>query len=313
MAWAPPNLLARTGTAKAIAVVEPRAEADRTGRWRAGAKLNLFLHVTARRADGYHCLDSLVVFTELADTIMVEAAEDLSLAITGPFAAGLPTDGRNLVMRAAELLARAAGITARGRIGLHKMLPVAAGIGGGSADAAAALLALRALWQVPIDDAGLDDLAARLGADVPVCLRAGPCMISGIGHDVAGAPALPSFALLLANPNLALATADVFKHLAVPLQPPEPWPQDPVPDLASALGRTRNDLEPAARQLAPVVGEVLAELAALPHCRLARMSGSGATCFGLFDDLSAARTGAGKLAARRKNWWIRASAVQGVG
>ncbi len=294
-------------------MVEPHAEAGRITSWPARAKLNLFLHVTARRADGYHCLDSLVIFADLADSVMVEASDDLSLTITGPFAAGLPTDRRNLVVRAAVLLARAAGIKARARIVLHKILPVAAGIGGGSADAAAALLALRRLWQVPMDDSGLHDLARQLGADIPVCLSARPSVISGIGHDVVRAPALPSFALLLANPNQALATAEVFRHLPPPLRQHDPWPGEPVENLASALARTCNDLEPAARQLVPVIDEVLTDLAALPQCRLARMSGSGATCFGLFDDLAAARAGACQLAEKRRSWWVRASAVQGVG
>ena len=291
-----------------------RGSAHGDGRWwPARAKVNLFLHITARRPDGYHCLDSLVVFPELADFIKVEADDDLNLEITGPFAAGLPVDGRNLVMQAAEILADAAGIKARARIELQKALPVAAGIGGGSADAAATLLALRDLWQVPIDCSALHELAVRLGADVPVCLRSRSSLMRGIGDKIADVAALPAFALLLVNPDRAVATADVFRRLTQPLRAHKPWSGASGGDLAPVLNRTRNDLEAAALELAPVVGEVLTDLAALPSCRLARMSGSGATCFGLFDNLAKAEAGAAYLSARRGDWWIRASAVQGCG
>ncbi|MFP6772092.1 MAG: 4-(cytidine 5'-diphospho)-2-C-methyl-D-erythritol kinase [Alphaproteobacteria bacterium] len=283
--------------------------------WPARAKINLFLHVTGRRPDGYHCLESLVVFADLADLIEIESSNDLSLTIRGPFAAGLPADQGNLVLQAALLLAKDTGSVPRGRIILTKNLPVAAGIGGGSADAAATLLALRSLWQVAMGDAALRDLAAELGADVPVCLGSRPARISGIGHDLAGVGELPSCALLLVNPNQAVHTADVFAHLQPPYATPHCldrcWPTVTGATMTEVLTRTRNDLEPAARTLAPVIGEVLADISALRHCRLARMSGSGATCFGLFDDLSAARTAGGELAARRPDWWVEPSSIQG--
>ncbi len=291
--------------------------------WPARAKINLFLHVTGRRPDGYHCLESLVVFADLADLIEIESSNDLSLTIRGPFAAGLPADQGNLVLQAALLLAKDTGSVPRGRIILTKNLPVAAGIGGGSADAAATLLALRSLWQVAMDDAALHDLAAELGADVPVCLGSRPAMISGIGHDLMGVEALPPCALLLVNPNQAVRTADVFAQLQPPYATPHcldrAWPTKSAPESAASsvatltevLNRTRNDLEPAARTLAPVIGEVLADISALRHCRLARMSGSGATCFGLFDDLSAARAASGELAGQRPDWWIGSSSIQG--
>ncbi len=282
--------------------------------WPARAKINLYLHVNGRRADGYHCLDSLIVFASLADTITVEASDDLTLIIDGPFAAGLPVDQNNLVLQAAESLARAAGIQARARIKLHKILPVAAGLGGGSADAAATLLALRALWQLPIDDATLHTLAARLGADVPVCLTTQPSLIGGIGHAVRPAPLLPCFALLLVNPGQAVSTAAVFKALQNTFTPSRPWQESAsqAAALAQALAQRRNDLEPAARQLAPVIGDVIEAVAALPHCRLARMSGSGATCFGLFDNLTHAEAAAGKLAAARADWWVQACSIEGL-
>ncbi|MBL6952259.1 MAG: 4-(cytidine 5'-diphospho)-2-C-methyl-D-erythritol kinase [Alphaproteobacteria bacterium] len=280
--------------------------------WPARAKINLYLHVNGRRADGYHCLDSLIVFASLADTITVEASDDLTLTIDGPFAAGLPVDQTNLVLQAAESLARAAGIQARARIKLHKVLPVAAGLGGGSADAAATLLALRALWQLPIDDATLHTLAARLGADVPVCLTTRPSLIGGVGHEVQWAPLLPRFALLLVNPGQAVSTAAVFKALQNTFPPSRPWQESTgqAAALAQALAQRRNDLEPAARRLAPAIGDVIEAVAALPHCRLARMSGSGATCFGLFDNLAHAEAAAGELAAARADWWVQASAIE---
>ena len=283
--------------------------------WPARAKINLFLHVTGRRADGFHNLHSLVVFADLADTITVADSDELSLSVTGPFAAGLPTDQNNLVLRAATLLAETAGTTARGRIRLQKNLPIAAGIGGGSADAAATLKALRNLWRVSMDDAGLLALSALLGADVPVCLASHTAIIGGIGHDLVPAPALPRFALLLVNPNQTLSTAAVFSHLTLrpPFSPAPIWPDDREPNFVAGLAQTHNALEPAAQDLAPVIGEVLARLAALPHCRLARMSGSGATCFGLFDDLPSAEMAGRQLATHSPDWWVRASAVRGVG
>jgi 4-diphosphocytidyl-2-C-methyl-D-erythritol kinase len=279
----------------------------------------LYLHVTGRRADGYHGLESLIVFAQLGDTVEVEACDDLILGIDGPFANALPADQENLVWQAALLLAQAAGIRAQARIRLHKLLPVAAGIGGGSADAAAALMALRALWQLPMDDAGLHDLAADLGADVPVCLGARPSIVTGIGHDVLPVPPLPMFALVLVNPLQHLSTTAVFRELQPPFTPSQPWselpaaPQSTVRDLTQALSRRHNDLEVPARRLAPVVGEVLMALAGLPGCGLARMSGSGATCFGLFDDLAEAEAAARALGAARTDWWVQASAIEGVG
>lgn len=291
-------------------MAEPSTAAARAGPWRARAKINLFLHITGRRADGYHRLDSLVVFADIGDEIEVEACDELRLDIDGPFASGLPADTTNLIWQAAAALSKAAGIPARAHIRLHKLLPVAAGLGGGSADAAAALLALRALWRLPMDDGALHDLAAGLGADVPMCLGTRPSLISGIGHDIVPAPPLPPFALVLVNPMQALSTAAVFSEVKQPFRASQPWQQ--APDQIQSLARRRNDLEPAARHLAPVVGNVIKSLENLPGCRLARMSGSGATCFGLFDNLAKAEAAADMLAGKRTDWWVRASAVVGA-
>jgi 4-diphosphocytidyl-2-C-methyl-D-erythritol kinase len=212
-------------------------------------------------------------------------------------------------------LARAAGRPPQARITLHKSLPIAAGIGGGSADAAATLLALRALWKLPIDDDALATLAAPLGADIPVCLRTVPSIITGIGHDVGEVGILPSFAVLLVNPAQPLSTAAVFKNMHRPFSDNQPMHEFPSQrdDFIQALARQRNDLEVPARALCPVLDEVLAALSALPQCRLARMSGSGATCFGLFDVLAEAEAAAALLSGNHQDWWVRAASIEGAG
>ena len=276
----------------------------------APAKVNLFLHIKGRRADGYHELESLVVFTDICDRIEVEEIEGLELVISGPFANGLPCDDGNLIVQAARLLAQAAGITPHARIHLWKALPVSAGIGGGSADAAATLLALRDLWQISMDDEVLHELATQLGADVPVCLAQSPKLVGGIGHDLKAVTQLPAFALLLANPRQPLSSAQVFRSFSTPFTIRRQWDRCTAQDFFSRLVECQNDLETPACKLTPVVSEVLAELDDLPGRRLVRMSGAGATCFALFDDLATARSAAQNLLARRQNWWVQASLIR---
>ncbi len=246
----------------------------------APAKVNLYLHVTGRRADGYHELDSLAVFAAVGDTVRAEPAQRLTLAIEGPFAAALAAEPDNLVLRAARALGEAAHVPARARLVLTKTLPVASGIGGGSADAAAALRALGRLWGVAADTA----LAARLGADVPVCLSRRPARMGGIGEVLTPAPRLPACGIVLLNPNLAVATADVFRARRGAFSPPAELPAAwaDAAALAADLARWRNDLEAPAIALCPPIGEALARLRAQPGCLIARMSGSGATCYALF-------------------------------
>lgn len=277
----------------------------------APAKVNLWLHILGRRDDGYHLIDSLVAFVELGDTLTAAPAERLSLAVDGRFAATLPEPADNLVLRAAQLLAGAGGATTGGaRIGLTKRLPVASGIGGGSADAAAALRALTQLWRLEIGEPALMALALRLGADLPVCLSGVPCHVGGIGETVAPAPPLPAADLLLVNPGVPLATAAVFAAHAAratpPLAPPARWPEPPADAaaLAARLSATRNDLTESATMLVPAVGQALAALAAQPGCLLARMSGSGATCFGLFADRTGAEAAAARIQAAQPGWWV---------
>lgn len=274
----------------------------------APAKVNLFLHVTGRRADGYHLLDSLVVFAGCGDRVEATrgADEGISLSLDGPGAAMLAEEPDNLVLRAGRALALAAEASGRPRMGaalrLTKRLPVAAGLGGGSADAAAALRALDALWDLGWDLERLRAVAAGLGADVPVCLESQPARMGGIGEVLGPAPALPRFGLLLANPGVPLATPAVFRArtggFSAPAALPVAW-ADAVA-MAEGLRALRNDLEAPAIALCPPVAEVLAAIQACTGCLLARMSGSGATCFGIFPTPEAAAAAAASLPSI---WW----------
>ncbi len=275
----------------------------------APAKVNLYLHVVGRRADGFHLLDSLVAFVGTGDTVEVRPAAALGLVVEGPAAGELTAGADNLVLRAARLLAGEAGVAEGADIRLIKRLPVAAGIGGGSADAAATLRALARLWNLPPDAGRLAALAARLGADVPVCLHGRPAFVGGIGEELAPAPTLPPAGLVLVNPRVALATPAVFGARRGAFSPPGRF-AGPLPDaaaLAAALAARRNDLTDPARRLCPAVDEVLSALEGMPEVLLARMSGSGATCFGLTADRSAASRVAGRLAAARPDWWVVAT------
>jgi 4-diphosphocytidyl-2-C-methyl-D-erythritol kinase len=275
----------------------------------AAAKVNLYLHVLGRRADGYHLLDSLVAFVDIGDHITAEPAAALSLEVNGPEAAGLqPVRDDNLVLQAARLLADRAGIAAGAALRLKKNLPVAGGLGGGSSDAAAALLALRKLWELLISDEALRELGAGLGADVPACLYRNAVWVGGIGEHLEPAGALPEAGILLANPRQPLLTAAVFAARHGPFGKAArfaPMPSDAA-GLADALSLRRNDLTEAAIGRVPEIERVLARLGGLPGARLPRMSGSGATCFALFDDRSAAATARARLAAAEPSWWCAA-------
>lgn len=276
----------------------------------APAKINLTLHVCGRRADGYHLLDSLVVFAGVGDGISVTRAPDLKLAVTGPFAAPLAEtpDADNLVLRAARYLAAVTGRDEGAHITLEKNLPIASGIGGGSADAAATLMALAQLWDENLAQLADADLAAKLGADVPVCLRRTPTFMRGIGEDLTPAPALPPAWLVLVNPGKPLATKAVFGALNGRYSPAaavEPFQGlTTAQGLADALASAHNDLALPAGEVMPEIGEMLGALQATPGCLLARMSGSGPTCFGLYPDGAAAGTAADALRAARPGWWV---------
>ena len=276
--------------------------------WPAPAKLNLYLHVTGRRADGYHLLDSLAAFSDIGDRLSVAPAPRLTLEITGPFARDLAEDDprKNLVWRAAEALAARLDRVPDVALTLEKNLPVASGIGGGSSDAAAALKALAAHWQASLDEQTLCAIAAELGADVPVCVVARASFFGGIGDEIVPAPPLPPAPLLLVNPGIALPTASVFRARQGAFSPPARFAEGPasVAELAALLKERRNDLTDAAIGIVPAIGTVLARLAAQPGALLARMSGSGATCFALFETTAAAEAAAASLKLEQPRWWV---------
>lgn len=279
----------------------------------APAKINLYLHVTGRRADGYHLLDSLVAFAAVHDTVVAEKAASLTLAVAGPFAGALSAEPDNLVLRAARALADAAGVRPGAALRLVKRLPVASGIGGGSADAAATLLAASELWGLARDPETLAKIGLALGADVPACLAGKAAQVGGIGEKIDPAPPLPRAPLVLVNPLVPLSTPSVFKARSGPFSQPAPFAAAPgdARDLAEALSARGNDLMPAALGLVPEIANVLAALEAQPGCLLARMSGSGATCFALFARADEARGAAAAIRAARPGWWVEASELVG--
>lgn len=286
----------------------------RTGHEEAApAKINLYLHVLGRRADGYHELDSLVAFADIGDRLAVRPADKLSFHIDGPFAdvlAGEPVSS-NLVVRAAEALAAELGRPPAVALRLTKALPVASGIGGGSADAAACLRALARLWGLARGDARLRVIAARLGADVPVCLDGRAAYFGGIGDRLDPAPDLPSCPVVLVNPGVALATPAVFKARSGGFSPPARLVDRArdVATLARLLAARTNDLAAPAIGLVPAISLVLAALGAQDGCLLARLSGSGATCFGLFERPEQAQRAAAAIAAAEPAWWVRAGTL----
>ncbi len=289
---------------------EPVAEA-------APAKLNLALHVTGRRADGYHALEMLVAFAEIGDELEAVPASEDSLSISGPFAAALGTTEGNLVLRAlAAFRARWPGALPSGlALKLRKNLPVAAGLGGGSADAAAALRLFARLSDTPVSFADLLEIAVPLGADVPMCLYSRPAEVRGLGEIVLPLTHFPACHVVLVNPLVPVVTADVFRRLQQRDNPGLPSRTDPLDrpaQLGLWLGETRNDLEAPALTIAPIIGDLIAALAAVDGCILARMSGSGATVFGLFGSSKQAHQAAHDLREKYPGFWVAAAPLLGV-
>lgn len=285
----------------------------------APAKVNLYLHVTGRRDDGYHLLDSLVAFAEVGDRIEAGPgpAGQFSLEFAGPFGPGLAGDpAENLVLRAARLLGEALRAPELGaRLRLTKCLPVASGIGGGSSDAAATLRVLQRLWQRSLPASELAGLALRLGADVPVCLGAEPAHMAGIGEELrpVAADGLAGLGLVLVNPGAHLPTPAVFRALAGRFGPAQPLTllPDDAGGIIQALAARRNDLEAPAIGQCPIVAETLDLLRKLDGVLLARMSGSGATCFGLCPDRATAVTAAAAIRRMRPDWWAAGGGMHG--
>lgn len=270
----------------------------------ARAKVNLTLHVTGRTAQGYHLLDSLVVFPDLADTLKARVSDRLTLAVEGPFAGALAGEADNLILRAASLLQTDGAGAA---LTLTKNLPVAAGIGGGSADAAAALRLLARMWASIIPP----EAALSLGADVPACLISRSLRMQGIGERITRVKTLPPFWLVLVNSGEAVPTGPVFAGLEQTDGTPMSMPTEfaDVGAFSAWLRAQRNDLEPPACAIAPSIPMALSAIRAQTDCLCTRMSGSGATCFGVFADEASARKAADKIVRAQPGWWVKAASV----
>ncbi|OCP36986.1 4-(cytidine 5'-diphospho)-2-C-methyl-D-erythritol kinase [Ensifer sp. LC163] len=288
----------------------------------APAKINLALHVVGQRADGHHLLESLVTFADRGDRVGLTPSDEDRFTLSGPFAAELSTTGAdqggNLVLKARDLLRQALasqGIdTPPVHIHLEKNLPVASGIGGGSADAAATLRGLLDLWRTSIEPGSLAALALELGADVPMCLDGRPLVARGIGEKITPAEELPSFPIVLVNPLVAVSTPVIFRTLEKKINPPLAMPVGLISPAAwlAAMAAMRNDLEPPARLLQPIIGGV-SDALTTTGAALVRMSGSGATCFGLFDSDESAQRAAHTLSAAHPEWYVLAGRTVGKG
>lgn len=282
---------------------------DVDGRWhaQAPAKINLALHITGRRADGYHLLDTLAVFTALGDRITVTPAAEDRLTISGPMAGSLDPAQDNLVTRARDRL-RAGHAFGPVAIHLEKILPVSSGIGGGSSDAAATLRALNACFDLGLSSDALAATGLALGADLPMCVCAAPLRAEGIGEDIAPVLPFPALAMVLVNPGVAVSTPEVFRHLASRDNAPLPGTGTftTVDSVIGWLDKTRNDMQAAACAICPAITAVLAALAA-EKPRLARMSGSGATCFAIFSSSGEADAAARRLSAAHPAWFVAAT------
>jgi 4-diphosphocytidyl-2-C-methyl-D-erythritol kinase len=286
----------------------------------ARAKVNLTLRVVGRRVDGYHDLESVVAFADCADRLSLVPGAQLQLATTGPLAAACGETADNLVLKAARLLGERIPGLKVGAFTLDKMLPVAAGIGGGSADAAAALRLLAKLNGLSLDDERLRAVAIETGADVPVCVPSHACVMTGVGENLLPL-ALPKLPCVMVNPRLAVATSDVFAALGLRsgellvgvtdvIQAPA-WPEAgaSVEEWVEALAASSNDLEEPATRIQPVIGDVISALNATNGAWLARMSGSGATCFAIYENTAEAGRAAEKLRRDRPQWWVHAGTL----
>ena len=284
------------------------------------AKVNLTLRVIGRRVDGYHDLESVVAFADCADRLTLEPGPELSLKTIGPLAQACGETADNLVLKAAKLLAERVPDLKLGAFTLDKVLPVAAGIGGGSADAAAALRLLARLNDLALDDERVLEVALLTGADVPVCLGSHACDMTGVGESLLplNLPKLPS---VLVNPRVPVATKDVFAALGlrngellvgatdVIESPAWPDPGATVSEWVEALGVVNNDLEAPAKRIQPAIGEVLSALGAADGMLLSRMSGSGATCFAIFADAAKAQRAADNIRRDHPDWWLHAGVL----
>lgn len=286
----------------------------------ANAKINLYLHVTGIFDNGFHILDSLVVFADVYDCINVEvqkSSKQLNFSTTGPFGHDIPADENNIVLKAANFLQNNYDCPWGAKIVLEKNLPPASGIGGGSADAAAAIRALAAIWELKLPGSDSNEfnqnLARNLGADVPVCLLGKNVFMGGIGDELTPAPSLPHCWLVLANPGVAVSTPEVFKGRTGDFSSPARFAHPPkdISGLAELLNQRSNDLFESALAIAPEIGRVIEALAKQDGANAPRMSGSGATCIAIFTHESTAKAAASKLGKQNPGWWVRAARMLG--
>lgn len=285
----------------------------------APAKINLYLHITGKRDDGYHTLGSLVVFAEIGDRIDISENDTLALHIDGAFADRFhgsektaDPESTNIVIKAARGLCDLLGIAPDFKLTLHKTLPLASGIGGGSADAAATVKAILQFHDLdPATVKGLDDFLLSLGADVPVCFYGQPCHMSGIGEIIKPAQGVPPLHMVLVNPLEACSTAEIFKQLNGQFTPDDDYAADwdDARSFISFLQSRGNDMEDAAVSVTPVIADILCDLAATQNCLLSRMSGSGATCFGLYETAADAAAAAAQIQSARPQFWVRKTAL----
>jgi len=277
----------------------------------APAKINLYLHVIGKRKDGYHLLDSLIGFADLHDKLEVVPADTITVAVEGPFAPSLSADD-NSVIKAARALQALSKVTAGAAITLHKNLPVGAGIGGGSADAAAVLRLLMRFWKIKPSPKEIHTLALSLGADVPACMRSSSLYMSGIGEVIEPGPVLSDLWIVLVHPAKPLLSAQVFKDRAGAFSQATSHPHAFLEPQAAInfLQKTRNDLQSTAAKLVPEIGDVLDALSAEKECMLARMSGSGSACFGVFSNQQQADKMQLQLSARHPGWWIKTAHIR---
>jgi 4-diphosphocytidyl-2-C-methyl-D-erythritol kinase len=277
----------------------------------APAKLNLFLHITGKRSDGFHLLESLVAFAEFGDVLTVKPADMLTLDIGGPFAGPLEYDKNNTILKAAQLLKSFCQYHEGAHITLEKRIPIGAGLGGGSSDAATALLALKKLWRLNIDKEGLQKIALQTGSDVPVCLTQQTAWMRGIGEDITPVAMPAEIGLLLVNPGVPLLTSSVFRKFSGTFSQTGDIPKsiDSFDALIQLIQSKHNALEAPAIALVPVISDVLKAIGATQECKLARMSGSGATCFGLYQNPILAKQAASEIKRQHPDWFCQATRI----
>lgn len=275
----------------------------------APAKVNLYLHILGRRSDGYHVLDSLIVFVDFGDHVTLIARAPYTLSISGPFARTLLEERKsdNLVWRAATAFAERVGRTLDTSIHLQKLLPIAAGLGGGTTDATACLRALARLWNIDPSHTVLKEVAQTIGCDGAVCLYPRPWFIGGVGESLFPAPSLPPCSLVLINPRIPLSTTEIFQNFKGPFSLPGRFQVAPknLHDFVTLLSQRHNDLTTTAIQKLPLISEILSVLKMTPGCHLARISGSGATCFGLYESPYQAQKAADSIQQQHPQWWVQ--------